>query len=109
MDGGRRKKLTAVLTFLIENKGDDLEWVVEQAKQRGVAPPDITRDKPTLLRQLEFYWSAFNDLLTDTDQLGNIRWTALDQYARRYNVQFETFRYIIRAMEKSRHDALKER
>lgn len=107
MDGGRYKKLVAVLTFLLKNDNDDLEWVVEQAQRRGVAPPEITKNRPELLRHLEFYWSAFNDLLTETDRNGNIRWSALDRYAIRYNVQFEVFRYIIRAMEKARREAVK--
>lgn len=91
----------------MQNDGDSLDWVAEHAASRGVAAPEFIDTRPTLKRQLEFYWSAFNDLLTDTDHNGNIRWSALDQYARRYNVKFETFRYIIRALERARHDARK--
>lgn len=91
----------------MRNEGDSLDWVAEQAASRGIAPPEFLEDKPTLLRHLEFYWSAFNDLLTEMDQYGSIRWTALDQYARRYSVNFETFRYIIRALERARNDARK--
>ena len=91
----------------MQNDGDSLEWVAEFAAKRGGAAPDVIDTRPELRRHLEFYWSAFNDLLTDTDQYGSIRWSALDQYARRYSVNFETFRYIIRALERARHDARK--
>lgn len=91
----------------MRNEGDSLDWVAEFAAKRGVAAPDFIEDRPELRRHLEFYWSAFNDLLTDTDHNGNIRWSALDRYSRRYNVNFETFRYIIRALERARHNARK--
>ena len=104
---GRNKKLVEVLTFLMQNDGDSLDWVAELSASRGVAPPNFIDTRPELKRHLEFYWSAFNDLMTDTDQYGSIRWSALDSYARRYSVNFETFRYIIRALERARHDARK--
>ena len=96
-----------MLTYLLGNNGDSLDWVAEQAAARGQAPPDIVKNRPELRRALEFYWSAFNELSTDCDHAGRIRWTAIDTYARRYDVQFEAFRYIIREMEKARREASK--
>lgn len=89
----------------MRNDGDDLEWVAEAAKKRGQAVPTIVKKRPKVRRDLDYFWTAFHDLLTDTDFNGNIRWTALDQYSNRYpHVPFDSFRYIIRAMEKVRRD-----
>ena len=106
MERRRGKKLVEVLTFLMRNDGDDLDWVARQAAERGLAPPEILKDKPELLPTLQFYWQAFNELLSDVTYQ-SIPWSSIDSYARRYNVQFETFRYIIRAMEKARREDIK--
>lgn len=91
----------------MQNDGDSLDWVAKLAAERGTETPEFIEARPELKRHLEFYWSAFNDLLTDTDLNGAIRWSSLDRYARRYSVNFETFRYIIRALERARNDARK--
>lgn len=90
----------------MRNKGDDLDWLARHAAERGQAPPELLKDRPELLPHLQFYWQAFNELLSDVT-CQSIPWSSLDRYARRYNVQFETFRYIIRAMEKARREAIK--
>lgn len=101
LDGRRNKKLTAVLAFRLKNNGDDMSWVAEQARSRGVAPPEFLQDTPEISDSLAFYWVAFNELCTERTNLGHIPIRALYEYADRYHVPLETFRAIMHAMDKT--------
>ena len=107
MGRDRRKKLTEVLSWLLGNDGDSLDWVAELAEARGIAPPEIMKNRPELQNELQFYWEAFDELSSEVNPNGAIPWSSIDRYAERYRVNFETFRYIIRAMEKVRREAFK--
>lgn len=83
----------------MKNDGDDLEWVAEHAKTRGVAPPEFLKDRPTIRHELHFYWQAFNELCTERTMNGHIPIRAIHDYGDRYGVSSETFRVIMLAMD----------
>jgi hypothetical protein len=51
----------------------------------------------------EFYWHAFQDLITDRPigmATGSIPWSSLNEYHKRYDCgEFEKFAQIIRALD----------
>jgi hypothetical protein len=79
--------------------------IVEQAQKLKMPLPPTMQNKPELLAGLEFYWRAFWELSTDRDigmAEGPIPWTAMNQYAARYDVQgdeFDRFVLLIKAMD----------
>lgn len=79
--------------------------IVEQAQKLGMPLPAVMANKPRLLMGLDFYWRAFWELSTDRDigmAEGPIPWTAMNQWAIRYNIvnyEFDRFVILIKGMD----------
>lgn len=75
------------------------------AKATGMPLPDKIKNKPELIHGLEFYWKAFTELTADRNigmGEGPIPWTAMNQWAIRYNIrgdEFDRFISIIREVD----------
>lgn len=98
------KNLTEVLLYQLE-QGDKEEFLIAQAKKARAPIPERILNRPELLPGLEFIFNAFNDLCSERQMsmaLGPIPWSVIDQYARRYNLDsesYEVFKYLIRQMD----------
>ncbi|MCS0501623.1 phage tail assembly chaperone [Ancylobacter mangrovi] len=84
--------------------GDKIEWLQDLAEE-GEAIPALS-NQPTIPAHLEFAWSAFwalkNDRPLGFAMIGRISFTAIDRFARRYDVHgdaFERLRVLIAAMD----------
>lgn len=75
-----------------------MEWLEEAAIARGQPLPDIVRNKPRLRPDGDFYWLAYQDLISCANERGIIPWTAYDQYAQRYGEQTERLKRIVGAL-----------
>lgn len=66
--------------------------IILQAQRNRVALPDKIANAPELYSWLEWYYSAFLDLTSCRSNgfdEGSIPWTAIDAYARRYDITDE--------------------
>lgn len=77
--------------------------MIDQAKVRGQSPPKFLQDKPELNELLIWYWESFWELSTTRNDMGQIPWTAINEYANRWGInsdtEFDTFIYFIRSMD----------
>lgn len=103
-DRGRRKKLTEVLRYRLE-QGKSEETILEQARKNNLPIPSKILNAPRLQTGMAFYYMAFNDLSTCRAvgmSPGPIPWTAIREYAIQYDldeVDFETLVIVINHMD----------
>jgi len=63
----------------------------------------VLPDQPEFNDLVSFYWSSFWELSSTRHELGQIPWTAVNEYAKRWGVdspeEFDEFLLFIRALD----------
>ena len=73
--------------------------MITAAIRRRQPIPDVIANAPQLLPGLEGYFEAFTELSTCRQSgmsMGPIPWSAVNEYAKRYNYSGEGFDYLVR-------------
>lgn len=87
----------------MEQGGGSDDRIIEQARKMGMPIPDKIKNRPQLISGLEFYWRAFTDLSADRDigmAEGHIPWTAMNQWALRYDIWGYEFERLVLILKK---------
>ncbi len=67
---------------------------------RTINIPDFVKNKPKLDVALIFFWDSYHELTTERIvEGGAIPHSAIVTYSQIYNIEFESFLFIIRAMD----------
>ena len=97
------KKLTGVLEAVLSGVSENRSKIAAAYRERGLTPPTHIESPDPMPEEYRFYWGAFCELRSCSD--GAIPWTAMDQYARLYQVRdFDIFLEIIRRLESHLRD-----
>lgn len=72
------------------------------ARERGVPPPKIISDKPTLHNGLDHYFNTWMKLERGREPGTATPWGAINEFAKRYDIlgeDFERLEFFIRALD----------
>jgi hypothetical protein len=112
---GRRKKnfpkrdrrgtitgLIATLRWKLVDKRDG--WVSDNPRYKNSPNASISKqEKKVFCSSLMFIWDSFWELSTTRHELGPIPWTAINEYAKRFNIddmdEFDSFLFFIRGLD----------
>lgn len=93
--GGSGKKLTTRLHHHLSGVGGRESEIAAAAMETGVTVPTSVSAPPLVDERYGFFWTAFEDLLTEVTPAGRIPWSSVDRWCRRNGGSVDVVKRII--------------